>query len=277
MAQRTTTATSAGLLKGRFLGGEHREEMDARRLAALPRCAGARDALAKFRPSWLQGRRRNGAAISALPGMLALAVVHAAGRLRRKCSSSWPRRPAGAGEEAKRELQKLKQRGVSQSSPRRRAGAKPCQRGERRLLREQHRRLRRARVWWTRPARQGWRWCRSALGPEGSGRDALTCRALLRVRQAPPARRDHHAEIPKDHARQLMPTGSTGARTAVAAARLRGGLDPGAAPAARPSPGSPRSARRAGAPNRRRGLSRPAVHGLDSERRSARFACAWTR
>src|SRR5882762_909671 len=163
-----------------------------------------------------------------------------------------------------------------------RAGAQAVARGRSaRLLREQHRRLWRARgvVDATRPPGGGGGAGR-ALGPEGDpgrGRSRAVAPLLAGVRQAPPAaERDHHRRdsqgprAPADRRRGVDGC----AQRLFAAARLRGGAaDPGAGSggAATLAGALHRSARRAGAPARRRGAVRgPAVHGLDSRgRRSA--------
>ncbi len=182
----------------------------------------ARDALAKVQTeavaqtAGLEGPdpQAVGAEIAALPEMLSLALVHAAGRAGRQevlvGLATSPNRTLA--KEAKRELQKLKQRGVQvqeirpQGSP----VLKPLPEGEAPACYASSIDAYGERaVWWTRPARQGVELVQVVLS-DVKGILAADALALSRrswrefVKRLPKEGVVTSVEIPKDHARQLI-------------------------------------------------------------------------
>src|SRR6266481_3450065 len=178
----------------------------------------ARDVLAKLQsetagstgtdPKALAGE------IAALPEILALAVVHAAGRASRQdvlleLATSPGRMLA---KEAKRELQKLKQRGVQvqELRPQGEPVLKPLPEGEAPSCYASSIDAYGERaVWWTRPARQGVELVQIVIS-DLKWILAVDALALSRrswrefVKRLPRQSVVATAEIPKDHARQLI-------------------------------------------------------------------------
>jgi hypothetical protein len=217
----------------------------------------ARDVLAKLQTqalaqtAGLEGSDARGVAaeIAALPEMLGLAAVHAAGRTGRQevlleLATSQRRTLA---KEAKRELQKLKQRGVQvqEIRPQGEPVLKPLPEGEAPVCYASSIDAYGERaVWWTRPARQGVEVVQVVLS-DVKGILAADALALSRrswrefVKRLPRQDVVTTAEIPKDHARQLIADAE--------AAGARNGFSPppayaealrilGPAPAAPPPP-----------------------------------------
>ena len=182
----------------------------------------ARDVLAKLQTAavaqtaGLAGpdARALAAEIAALPEMLALAMVHAAGRAARQevlheLATSPSRTLA---KESKRELQKLKQRGVQvqEIPPQGEPVLKPLPEGEAPSCYASSIDAYGERaVWWTRPARQGVEVVQVIIS-DLKGILAVDALALSRrswrefVKRLPRQSVVATAEIPKDHARQLI-------------------------------------------------------------------------
>ncbi len=170
----------------------------------------ARDVLARLETD-AQGAASE---IAALPDMLALALMHAAGRASRQevlveLASSTRRALA---KEAKRELQKLKQRGVQvqEIRPQGEPILKPLPEGEAPACYASSIDAYGERaVWWTRSARQGVELVQVVLS-DLKGILAADALALSRrswrefVKRLPHQGVVTTAEIPKDHARQLI-------------------------------------------------------------------------
>jgi hypothetical protein len=163
------------------------------------------------------------AGISALPEMLALAVVHAAGRASRQDVllelATAPNRTLA--KEAKRELQKLKQRGVQvqEIRPQGEPVLRPLPEGEAPVCYASSVDAYGERaVWWTRPARQGVEVVQVVLsdlkGILASDALPLSRRSWREfVKRLPRQNVVTTAEIPKDYARQLIADAeATGAR-----------------------------------------------------------------
>jgi hypothetical protein len=158
--------------------------------------------------------RELAAGIGALPEMLALALVHAAGRASRQevlleLAVSPDRTLA---KEAKRELQKLKQRGVQvqEIRPQGEPVLKPLPEGEAPVCYASSIDAWGERaVWWTRPGRQGVEVVQVVLS-DLKGIIAADALALSRrswrefVKRLPRQDVVTTAEIPRDHARQLI-------------------------------------------------------------------------
>ena len=158
--------------------------------------------------------RGEAAGVSALPEMLALAVVHAAGRASRQdflleLATASNRTLA---KEAKREMQKLKQRGVQvqEIPPQGEPVLRPLPEGEAPVCYASSIDAYGERaVWWTRPARQGVEVVQVVLsdlkGILASDALALSRRSWREfVKRLPRQNVVTTAEIPKDHARQLI-------------------------------------------------------------------------
>ena len=154
------------------------------------------------------------AEISALPEMLALALVHAAGRASRQEVllelATGPNRTLA--KEAKRELQKLKQRGVQvqEIRPQGEPVLRPLPEGEAPSCYASSIDAYGERaVWWTRAARQGVEVVQVVLS-DIKGILAVDALGLSRrswrefVKRLPRQGVVTSAEIPKDHARQLI-------------------------------------------------------------------------
>src|SRR4051794_14745285 len=217
----------------------------------------ARDVLAKLQTEavsqtvGLSGPDARGVAaeIAALPEMLSLALVHAAGRAaRQEVLAELATSPARTlAKEAKRELQKLKQRGVQvqEIPPQGEPVLKPLPEGEAPSSYASSIDAYGERaVWWTRPARQGVEMVQVVLS-DVKGILAVDALALSRrswrefVKRLPRQGVVTSAEIPKDYARQLIADAE--------AAGARNGFSPppayadvlrilGPAPAAPPPP-----------------------------------------
>src|SRR3954470_18379995 len=171
----------------------------------------ARDVLGK-----LAGPDARGVAaqIAALPPMLSLALVHAAGRASRQevlleLATAHGRTLA---KEAKRELQKLKQRGVQvqEIRPQGEPVLKPLPEGEAPSCYASSIDAYGERaVWWTRAARQGVEVVQAVLS-DLKGILAVDALGLLRrswrefVKRLPRQSVVASAEIPREHARQLI-------------------------------------------------------------------------
>jgi len=154
------------------------------------------------------------AEIASLPEMLALALVHAAGRVARQevlleLATSPSRMLA---KESKRELQKLKQRGVQvqELPPQGEPVLKPLPEGEAPSCYASSIDAYGERaVWWTRPARQGVELVQIVIS-DLKGILAVDALALSRrswrefVKRLPRQNVVATVEIPKDHARQLI-------------------------------------------------------------------------
>ena len=182
----------------------------------------ARDVLAKLhteavaQTAGLAGpdARALAAQIASLPEMLALALVHAAGRVARQevlleLATSPSRMLA---KESKRELQKLKQRGVQvqELPPQGEPVLKPLPEGEAPSCYASSIDAYGERaVWWTRPARQGVELVQIVIS-DLKGILAVDALALSRrswrefVKRLPRQNVVATVEIPKDHARQLI-------------------------------------------------------------------------
>ena len=182
----------------------------------------ARDVLAKLhteavaQTAGLAGpdARALAAQIASLPEMLALALVHAAGRVARQevlleLATSPSRMLA---KESKRELQKLKQRGVQvqELRPQGEPVLKPLPEGEAPSCYASSIDAYGERaVWWTRPARQGVELVQIVIS-DLKGIVAVDALALSRrswrefVKRLPRQNVVATVEIPKDHARQLI-------------------------------------------------------------------------
>ena len=182
----------------------------------------ARDVLAKLhteavaQTAGLAGpdARALAAEIASLPEMLALALVHAAGRMARQevlleLATSPSRMLA---KESKRELQKLKQRGVQvqELPPQGEPVLKPLPEGEAPSCYASSIDAYGERaVWWTRPARQGVELVQIVIS-DLKGILAVDALALSRrswrefVKRLPRQNVVATVEIPKDHARQLI-------------------------------------------------------------------------
>ena len=182
----------------------------------------ARDVLAKLhteaiaQTAGLAGpdARALAAQIASLPEMLALALVHAAGRVARQevlleLATSPSRMLA---KESKRELQKLKQRGVQvqELRPQGEPVLKPLPEGEAPSCYASSIDAYGERaVWWTRPARQGVELVQIVIS-DLKGILAVDALALSRrswrefVKRLPRQNVVATVEIPKDHARQLI-------------------------------------------------------------------------
>ena len=211
----------------------------------------ARDALARLQTAGLPGpdARALAAEIAALPETLALALVHAAGRASRQEVllelATSPQR--ALAKESKRELQKLKQRGVQvqEIPPQGEPVLKPLPEGEAPACYASSIDAYGERAaWWTRPARQGVELVQVVLSDQ-KGILAADAMALSRrswrefVKRLPRQGVVTTAEIPKQHARQLIADAE--------AAGARNGFSPppayvealrilGPAPAAPPPP-----------------------------------------
>src|SRR5439155_983551 len=213
------------LLKGASLRPESiAEEMECAGVLRLQpaRVQAARDILAKLQTAAVAqtaglggpDARALAAEISALPEMLALAMVHAAGRAARQevlheLATSPSRTLA---KESKRELQKLKQRGVQvqEIPPQGEPVLKPLPEGEAPSCYASSIAAYGERaVWWTRPARQGVEVVQVIIS-DLKGILAVDALALSRrswrefVKRLPRQSVVATAEIPKDHARQLI-------------------------------------------------------------------------
>jgi hypothetical protein len=176
----------------------------------------AREVLAKLQAAGLEGAdpKAVAAEIATLPEMLALAVVHAAGRASRQevlheLATSTGRLLA---KEAKRELQKLKQRGVQvqEVPPQGEPILKPLPEGEAPVSYASSIDAYGERaVWWTRPGRQGVEVVQIVLS-DLKGILAADALALSRrswrefVKRLPRQDVVSSAEIPREHARQLI-------------------------------------------------------------------------
>jgi hypothetical protein len=182
----------------------------------------ARDVLAKLQTeavaqtAGLEGPDARAVAgeIAALPDMLGFALVHAAGRASRQEVlvelATSPQR--ALAKEAKRELQKLKQRGVQvrEIRPQGEPVLRPLPEGEAPACYASSIDAYGERaVWWTRPARQGVELVQIVMS-DVKGILAADAMALSRrswrefVKRLPRQGVVTSAEIPKDHARQLI-------------------------------------------------------------------------
>src|SRR5437763_7826814 len=220
----------------------------------------ARDVLAKLQTAavaqtaGLAGpdARALAAEIAALPEMLALAMVHAAGRAARQevlheLATSPSRTLA---KESKRELQKLKQRGVQvqEIPPQGEPVLKPLPEGEAPSCYASSIDAYGERaVWWTRPARQGVEVVQVIIS-DLKGILAVDALALSRrswrefVKRLPHQGVVTSVEVPKDHARQLIAEaeaagGRNGFSPPAAYAEAPRGLGP--APGRPPPPPAP--------------------------------------
>jgi hypothetical protein len=182
----------------------------------------ARDLLAKLQTgsvaqtAGLEGPDARGVAaeIAALPEMLALALVHAAGRAaRQEVLLELATSPGRAlAKESKRELQKLKQRGVQvqEIPPQGESILKPLPEGEAPSCHASSIDAFGERaVWWTRPARQGVEVVQVVIS-DVKGILAVDALGLSRrswrefVKRLPRKDVVATAEVPRDHARQLI-------------------------------------------------------------------------
>jgi hypothetical protein len=154
------------------------------------------------------------AEISALPEMLALALIHAAGReSKQEVLRQLALGPNKAlAKESKRELQRMKQKGVQvqEIKPQGEAVLKPLPEMEAPLCYASSIDAYGERaVWWARPARQGVEVVQAVLS-DVKGILAVDALALSRrsyrefVKRLPRSNVVTTAEIPKDHARQLI-------------------------------------------------------------------------
>jgi|GEM_PF-946193 hypothetical protein len=182
----------------------------------------ARDALAKLQTeavaqsAGLVGPDARGVAgsISSLPEMLALALVHAAGRTGRQevLFELATAQNKALAKEAKRELQKLKQRGVQvqELPPQGAPVLRPLPEGEAPSCYASSLDAWGERaVWWARPARQGVEVVQIVISDQkgilASDTLGLSRRSFREfVKRLPRQGPVTTAEIPKDHARQLI-------------------------------------------------------------------------
>ncbi|MFN2550235.1 MAG: hypothetical protein ABR567_22660 [Myxococcales bacterium] len=208
MAHNLTVDELLALLKDESLKPDSiAEEMEC---AGVPRpqpaqVQAARDALVKL---------DDAGGIAALPEMLALALVHAAGREKKSdLLLQLALRPEKTlAKESKRELQKLKQKGVAVQEirpqgeavlkPLPEAEAPPCYASSIDAYGERA-------VWWARPARQGVEVVqvvisdvKGILAADALGLSRRSYREF--VKRLPRTNVVTTAEIPKDHARQLI-------------------------------------------------------------------------
>jgi len=192
----------------------------------------ARDALARLQTAGLPGpdARALAAEIAALPETLALALVHAAGRASRQEVllelATSPQR--ALAKESKRELQKLKQRGVQvqEIPPQGEPVLKPLPEGEAPACYASSIDAYGERAaWWTRPARQGVELVQVVLSDQ-KGILAADAMALSRrswrefVKRLPRQGVVTTAEIPKQHARQLIADAEAAVRQLALRARV---------------------------------------------------------
>ncbi len=158
--------------------------------------------------------REVAAEIAALPPMLSLALVHAAGRAsRQEVLVELATAPDRAlAKEAKRELQKLKQRGVQvqELRPQGESVLRPLPEGEAPSCYVSSIDAYGERaIWWTRPARQGVELVQVVVSDQkgilAAEALALSRRSWREFEKKLP-RQDvvASAEVPKDHARQLI-------------------------------------------------------------------------
>ncbi|MGZ6144031.1 MAG: hypothetical protein ACXWLM_11885, partial [Myxococcales bacterium] len=217
MAHNLTVDELLALLKDESLKSDSiAEEMEC---AGAPRpppgqVQGARDALAKLQSELPQDANALAAEIAALTEMLALAMVHAAGRESKQ--EVLLQLATGANKalakEAKRELQKLKQKGVQvqEIKPQGEAVLRPLPEAEAPSCYASSIDAYGERaVWWARPARQGVEVVQVVIS-DSKGILAADALALSRrsyrefVKRLPRSNVVTTAEIPKDHARQLI-------------------------------------------------------------------------
>lgn len=190
------------------------------------------------------------AEITVLPEMLSLALVHAAGRASRQDVllelATSPGRTLA--KEAKRELQKLKQRGVQvqEIRPRGEPILRPLPEGEAPVCYASSIDAYGERaVWWSRPARQGIEVVQVVLsdlkGILASDALALSRRSWREfVKRLPRQSVVTTAEIPRDHARQLIAEAeATGARNGFSPPRSYAEALQLLGPAPEPAPPSP--------------------------------------
>ena len=208
MAHNLTVDELLALLKDESLKPDSiAEEMEC---AGVPRpqpaqVQAARDELIKL---------DNAPGIAALPEMLALALVHAAGRDKKsEVLLQLALRPEKTlAKESKRELQKLKQKGVQvqEIRPQGEAVLKPLPEAEAPSCYASSIDAYGERaVWWARPARQGVEVVQAVIS-DTKGILAADALGLSRrsyrefVKRLPRSNVVTTAEIPKDHARQLI-------------------------------------------------------------------------
>jgi hypothetical protein len=188
--------------------------------------------------------------IAVLPEMLSLALVHAAGRASRQDVllelATSPGRTLA--KEAKRELQKLKQRGVQvqEIRPQGEPILRPLPEGEAPVCYASSIDAYGERaVWWSRPARQGVEVVQVVLsdlkGILASDAFALSRRSWREfVKRLPRQNVVTSAEIPRDHARQLIAEAeATGARNGFSPPRSYAEALQLLGPAPEPPPPSP--------------------------------------
>ena len=194
--------------------------------------------------------RAAAAEIAALPEMLSLALVHAAGRASRQEVllelATAPGRTLA--KEAKRELQKLKQRGVQvqEIRPQGEPILRPLPEGEAPVCYASSIDAYGERaVWWSRPARQGVEVVQVVLS-DLKGIVATDAIALSRrswrefVKRLPRQNVVTSAEIPRDHARQLIAEAeAAGARNGFSPPRAYADALQLLGPAPDPAPPSP--------------------------------------
>ena len=208
MAHNLTVDELLALLRDESLKADSiAEEMEC---AGVSRPSGAqvqaaRDALLKL---------DDAAAIAALPEMLALALIHAAGRERKSdlLLQLALRAEKSIAKESKRELQKLKQKGVQvqELKPQGEAVLKPLPEAEAPSCYASSIDAYGERaVWWARPARQGVEVVQVVIS---DSKGILACDALGLsrrsyrefVKRLPRSNVVTTAEISRDHARQLI-------------------------------------------------------------------------
>ncbi|HTO99336.1 MAG TPA: hypothetical protein VMK66_19950 [Myxococcales bacterium] len=174
----------------------------------------ARAALARLQAEAVAEPRVVAGEIAALPGMLSLALVHAAGRAsRQEVLAELAVAPDRTlAKEAKRELQKLKQRGVQvqEIRPQGAPVLKPLPEGEAPVCYASSIDAWGERaVWWSRPGRQGVEVVqvvlsdlKGILAVDALGLSRRTWREF--VKRLPRQDVVTSAEIPREHARQLI-------------------------------------------------------------------------
>lgn len=253
MAHNLTVDELLALLKDESLKNDSiAEEMECAGTARPPpeQVRAAREALAKLQNDPAADAKALAGEVAALPEMLALALVHASGRESRQevLFQLAQGTHKALAKESKRELQRLKQKGVQvqEIRPQGEAVLRPLPEAEAPACYASSIDSYGERaVWWARPARQGVEVVQVVLsdlkGILAADALALSRRAYREfVKRLPRTNVVTTAEIPKDHARQLIAEAeAAGARNGFAppdtystALRLLG-------PAPEPPPASP--------------------------------------
>ena len=217
MAHNLTVDELLALLKDESLKNDSiAEEMECAGVSRPPpeQVKVAREALARLQNDPAADAKALAGEVEALPEMLALALIHAAGRESRQevLLQLAQRQDKTLAKEAKRELQKLKQKGVQvqEIRPQGEAVLKPLPEAEAPVCYASSIDAYGERaVWWAQPGRQGVEVVQVVLS-DLKGILAADALALSRrsyrefVKRLPRSNVVTTAEIPKDHARQLI-------------------------------------------------------------------------